>query len=242
MGFFKSRNNGAKQELVRALRDTTAVINPTVDVSEFVNAAAGKKFVVIGERHSDPSVIRILDPFLQENNCVFAEALTKGCYSSEEDTLKRSGVYAWNSVKYNRLVERCVASKVPIHGIDLTKRERDVHPYSDPMSSDREEIRVKSWAEYIISNMHHNGQNVILVGALHVNPPDFTSSYLSRKNIALYSPYSVRTNVVAQLVASGIARDNIISIATVSDGSLSAGIYKTEGLEGVKIADFIFNI
>ena len=100
---------------------------------------------------------------------------------------------------------------------------------------------MKSWAEYIISNMCPNGQNIILVGALHVNPPDFTSGDLSRINIMLYSPYSVRANIVARLVASGIAEDDIISIATVNGkGSTSAGIHKTEGPEGVKIADFIY--
>ena len=241
MGFFRRNNDGLRHELVGTLRDPTPVTGLPVDVSEFVNAAAGKKFVVIGERHSDPSIAILVEPFLQADNRVFAETLTRGDYSVKGEALKKNGVYAWNSVKYDRLVEACIDAGVSIHGIDLTRKEHKEGSSSGLRSAEIEEHRVKSWAEYIISNMRHNGQNVILVGALHVNPPDFTSVDLSRINIMLYFPYSVRTNIVAQLVASGIAEDDIISIATVKgDGSASAGIYKTEGPASVKIADFIY--
>ncbi len=236
VGIFRHKIDHKTQELASAMRHSGPLIPTHVDMSEFVKGASSKRFIVIGEIHSDPLALNLVEPFVHMGNVIFAEALIRGDFSVEGDSLKRSGVYAWNSAKYDRLLESCILSGAAIHGIDLAKEERGVVV----RSVDDEEKRVSKWAEYIMKNMAHEGQNVVIVGALHVDPPNLENVDLSRMSIGLYSDYTIRANIISHLVAGGISEDDIISIVMVR--GMPGGVYKSKVVEGVKTANFIYKI
>lgn len=166
----------------------------------------GKEYIVVGETHPDESIEYLIIRLINEGSIksLFLEALKKGSYSQERDSLKDlDGVYGWNPKKYDRIIKIANNKGLKVYGIDSHGKRAEGGK------------ETSGWASYIIAN-GKKGCNLILVGSGHVN---------------YWHIYSTKEDFVpTHLVSQGIPSKKILTIISYEKEKCETTLYKLKNL------------
>lgn len=164
--FMRNRIVPDKDQLpTRADSQSAMPILAAQDRATLIDAARGKKFVVVGEWHAGLDVVPIIEPLMGSGQFkgIFLEAFDQG------GELKHTGrsVYNWNPDKYEEIVSMAKANNIEVHGIDV----KPAKPFSKIGKAETEQYynaRVEAWADHISSVSEAASHYLILVGSFHV--------------------------------------------------------------------------
>lgn len=183
----------------------------------------GIEYIVFGENHLDCNITALLDKLIGSK---IVSSLYLECFDAGEiDPSFKVNKTPYNLIpdKYEKLVESAKNKNIRTFGIT----PRDINRWN---------CLVNSWARYISSSHTKKEPALILVGNLHVA---FSKSRYTNGSI----------NLVDNLIANGVPRENIMSICVINDDAIpiEKGIYKTESLQRIvpfyvgnlKISDYV---
>jgi len=178
-----------------ALRDLTDLPREAL-----VEAARGKRFVVVGEDHPRDYPLRILEPLMDSGmfKGLFTEALIQGDYGRAGlvEVMAAGLVYYWNMDKYNRMIVMALSRGLEVRGIDVPLPNAEERRSDLPGYHAR---RVGSWTRYMIENAAPGCQYLVLVGDAHLDfRPDPENQF----------------NLPVRLVGEGIRPEEVLTISS----------------------------